>query len=79
MVDLLENLYQKQAELLVISNDETAFTHAQNIMRLPQEMPEWLTPVAAVIHGQVFALRLALARGHEIDHPRGLTKVTITR
>jgi len=47
-------------------------------MELP-EMPEWLTPVTAVIPGQVLALRLALVKGHEIDHPRGLTNVTVTK
>jgi glucosamine--fructose-6-phosphate aminotransferase (isomerizing) len=79
MLDLLEKLHERKAELLVISNEETAFTHAQNAMRLPAAMPEWLSPIAAVIHGQVFAMRLALVKGHEVDQPRGLTKVTVTR
>jgi glucosamine--fructose-6-phosphate aminotransferase (isomerizing) len=79
MLDLLEQLHEKGAELLVISNEEATFAHARQIMRLPAEMPEWLTPIAAVIHGQVFAMRLALVKGHEIDRPRGLSKVTVTR
>jgi glucosamine--fructose-6-phosphate aminotransferase (isomerizing) len=79
VLDLLDKLHEKQAELLVISNDEAAFKHAQNTMRLPVGMPEWLTPVTAVIHGQVFALRLAMAKGYAVDQPRGLTKVTSTR
>jgi glucosamine--fructose-6-phosphate aminotransferase (isomerizing) len=78
-LDLLEKLHERKAELLVISNDETAFAYARNTMRLPPQMPEWLTPFAAVLHGQVFALRLALVKGHDIDQPRGLTKVTVTR
>ena len=78
MLDLLEKLHERQAELLVISNAEEAFRHAQNAMRLPADVPEWLSPVLAVMHGQVFAMRLAIARGHEVDRPRGLTKVTIT-
>ncbi len=78
MLDLLEKLHEKQAELLVISNAEEAFRHAQNAMRLPPDVPEWLSPVLAVMHGQVFAMRLAIARGHEVDRPRGLSKVTIT-
>ncbi len=78
MLDLIDKLHEKQAELLVISNEEAAFTHAHNAMRLPL-MPEWLTPVPAVIHGQVFALRLAAVKGYAIDQPRGLTKVTSTR
>jgi glucosamine--fructose-6-phosphate aminotransferase (isomerizing) len=79
MLDLLDKLHEKKAELLVISNDEQAFAHAHQIMRLPADTPEWLTPIVAVIHGQVFAMRLAIVKGHEIDQPRGLTKVTVTR
>ncbi len=79
MLDLLEKLHARQAELLVISNVEEAFRHAQNAMRLPSDVPEWLSPLVAVLHGQVFAMRLAIARGHEVDRPRGLSKVTITR
>jgi glucosamine--fructose-6-phosphate aminotransferase (isomerizing) len=78
VLDLLDKLHERKAELLVISNEEAAFAHAQNAMRLPA-MPEWLTPITAVVHGQVFAMRLALVKGHEVDQPRGLTKVTVTR
>lgn len=79
LIDLLGKLHDKGAELLVISNEEEAFVHAQHAMRLPADMPEWLTPIPAVVHGQVFAMRLALVKGHEVDRPRGLTKVTVTR
>ena len=78
MLDLLAKLHERQAELLVISNVDEAFAHAQNAMRLPADVPEWLSPLLAVMHGQVFAMRLAIARGHEVDRPRGLSKVTIT-
>lgn len=79
VLDLLDKLHERKAELLVISNEEAAFAHAHNTMRLPADMPEWLTPIAAVIHGQVFAMRLAIVKGHEVDRPLGLTKVTVTR
>lgn len=79
MQALLEKLSERQAEALVISNEEEAFATAQQSMRIPTGMPEWLTPITAVIPGQVFAMRLAMARGHEVDRPRGLSKVTVTR
>ena len=79
MLDLLDKLDERRAELLVISNDEAAFAHARIAMRLPADIPECLTPIVGVIHGQVFAMRLALVQGHEVDRPRGLTKVTVTR
>src|SRR6185369_6436013 len=77
MIDLLDQLKTKQAECLVISNDDTALSYAQKAMPIPT-VPEWLSPILAVIPGQVFAMNLALAQGHSVDKPIGLTKVTIT-
>lgn len=78
MVDLLAKLRERDAEALVISEDDRAFVNARQQMRLPAGIPEWLTPITAIIPGQVFAMSLAMAKGHEIDRPRGLTKVTMT-
>jgi len=77
MRDLLERLKSRDAEPLVISDDPDAFTHARQKMLLPA-LPEWLSPIVAIIPGQVFAMSLAIAKGHEVDKPRGLNKVTIT-
>jgi glutamine---fructose-6-phosphate transaminase (isomerizing) len=41
--------------------------------------PEWLTPLVAVVPGQVAAIRLARQLGRDIDRPQGLSKVTLTR
>lgn len=79
MRDLLEKLRERGAECLVISNDADAITAAKYAMLLPQNLPEWLSPVCAVLPGQIFAHRLAEARGHNVDEPRGLSKVTSTR
>jgi glucosamine--fructose-6-phosphate aminotransferase (isomerizing) len=77
--EFLVKLKERQAEAMVISNDESTFTTAHQQMRLPDTTPEWLTPLTAVIPGQIFAMNLALAKGHDLDSPRGLTKVTVTR
>jgi glucosamine--fructose-6-phosphate aminotransferase (isomerizing) len=45
---------------------------------LAKGMPEWLSPLAAIIPGQLFAMHLAGARDLDPDHPRGLQKVTET-
>jgi glucosamine--fructose-6-phosphate aminotransferase (isomerizing) len=67
------------AELLVISDDSNALQLAQTRLSLPQGVPEWLSPLTAVVAGQLFALHLTQAKGLEPDHPRGLQKVTRTR
>jgi glucosamine--fructose-6-phosphate aminotransferase (isomerizing) len=77
VVDLVRKLRDNGAETLIISNDDSALGLGTKAMRI-SEMPEWLSPVAAVIPGQVFAMQQAAVRGYEIDQPRGLTKVTVT-
>jgi glucosamine--fructose-6-phosphate aminotransferase (isomerizing) len=42
-------------------------------------VPEWLSPLVAVVPGQVTAMRLARLRGLDVDNPAGLRKVTLTR
>lgn len=79
MVDLLKKLNdERKAECIVFSNDEEACSLGIKSVNLP-DMPEWLSPICAVIPGQMLAYRLAEAKGHDVDRPEGLTKVTITR
>ena len=77
MRDISNSVKEKGAETLVISDDEDLLGDATKAMRIPAA-PEWLSPIIAVMPGQVFAMRQALARGYEVDRPRGLSKVTIT-
>jgi glutamine---fructose-6-phosphate transaminase (isomerizing) len=77
--DFLAKLSERQAESLVISNDSQLLSFARKPMPLPATIPEWLSPIPAVIPGQIFAMRLAIEKGHAVDQPRGLNKVTVTR
>jgi glutamine---fructose-6-phosphate transaminase (isomerizing) len=78
LLDLLTTLKTRGAECLVISDAPNAQALAQRALPLPVGIPEWLSPVCAVVPGQVLALRIAEAKGHPVDKPEGLTKVTIT-
>jgi len=78
VLELIDKLGERSAELMIISNDEKALAKATTQMLIPT-MPEWISPIAAVIPGQVFAMQQALVRGYEVDKPRGLTKVTVTQ
>jgi glucosamine--fructose-6-phosphate aminotransferase (isomerizing) len=44
----------------------------------PDRLPEWLSPIAAIVPGQLFCRHLTLARGLDPETPRGLSKVTLT-
>ncbi len=78
LVDLLKQLQERKAESLIISNDADTYPLAHNIMHLPENLPEWLSPICGVVPGQVFARYLAEVKGYPLDAPRGLTKVTLT-
>jgi glucosamine--fructose-6-phosphate aminotransferase (isomerizing) len=78
LIELLAQLEERGAELVVISALERALELAQTRLLLPSDIPEWISPLVTVVPGQVFALGLTLARGLDPDHPRGLRKVTLT-
>jgi glucosamine--fructose-6-phosphate aminotransferase (isomerizing) len=67
------------AELLVISDDQETLNLAHLAMPLPSGLPEWLTPLVAVLPGQLFAMALAEVKGLDPDNPVGLHKVTETK
>jgi glucosamine--fructose-6-phosphate aminotransferase (isomerizing) len=78
VLQLAKALKARDAELLIISDQDAALELATTPFRLPAGIPEWLSPVACIIPGQLLAYYLTLARGYDPDHPRGLRKVTDT-
>lgn len=79
MFEMLSRLrHQNKAELVVISDNPRALALAQSPIRLPAGMPEWLTPLAAIVAGQLFACHLTVVKGYDTESPRGLNKVTET-
>jgi glucosamine--fructose-6-phosphate aminotransferase (isomerizing) len=66
------------APVIAISDRPDVLAAADVPLPLPAEVPEWLSPVVAVVPGQLWALGFSLARGLQPDAPRGLTKVTYT-
>jgi glucosamine--fructose-6-phosphate aminotransferase (isomerizing) len=52
---------------------------AQTKLELAPGVPEWLSPLTAVVPGQVAAMRLTSLHGRDLDSPAGLRKVTLTR
>jgi len=79
MRDMLTSLRrQKNAELVVISDDVDALTLAQSPVQLPPHIPEWLTPLVSIIPAQLFACHLTEVKGYDTEKPRSITKVTET-
>ena len=75
----IENVKERGAATVIISDHEGILSHAEVPMRLPAGIPEWLSPMVAIIPGQMMALQLTKAKGLDPDQPVGLKKVTETR
>ncbi|MGE5374197.1 MAG: SIS domain-containing protein [Bacteroidota bacterium] len=79
MQDMLGRLRkQKNAELVVISDDAETLSLAQSPIQLPPLIPEWLTPLVGIIPAQLFACHLTQVKGYDTETPRSITKVTET-
>jgi glucosamine--fructose-6-phosphate aminotransferase (isomerizing) len=72
-------LKERGARVIAVSDVEAVLRRAHTKLPLVPRVPEWLSPMTAVIPGQVTAMRLAQLRGLDIDSPTGLRKVTLTR
>jgi glutamine---fructose-6-phosphate transaminase (isomerizing) len=78
MSSLVENLADRGAELVVISDDTTMLDKASAKFVVPGSLPEELSPILYAIPTQLLAENLARLKGLDPDAPRGLSKVTET-
>lgn len=75
---LLRRLTDRDAALVVISDVPATLALAEFAIRLPDSVPEWITPLPAIVGAQLFAYHLAVSKGIDPIEPRGLAKVTRT-
>jgi glucosamine--fructose-6-phosphate aminotransferase (isomerizing) len=69
---------RQDVELLVVSDADEALALGGAALPFDAGLPEWLTPIAAIVPAQLFCLHLARAKGLDEESPPGLTKVTRT-
>jgi glucosamine--fructose-6-phosphate aminotransferase (isomerizing) len=79
MEEAIDAVERRGARLLIAADDESVLARADVRLPLLPGVPEWLSPLTAVVPGQFAALRLARLRGIDLDKPLGLSKVTLTR
>ncbi len=74
-------LHERGARLITIGDKAIdGQSEGQDLfIPVPTGLPEWLTPIAAILPGQLLAYHLSKARGFDPDQPRALRKVTLTR
>jgi glucosamine--fructose-6-phosphate aminotransferase (isomerizing) len=79
MAEAVDTVTARGARTVVISDDDAVRTRGEIGLALLPGVPEWLSPLVAVVPGQLAAMRLAQLRGIDLDEPLGLSKVTLTR
>lgn len=78
MAEFSNKMRRMDAELISISDQDEIIDESNLGFRVPTGIPEWMSPIACVIPGQMFARQLAFEKGLNIDQPVGLSKVTET-
>ncbi|HET6698882.1 MAG TPA: SIS domain-containing protein [Nocardioidaceae bacterium] len=92
VLDLLPELRRRRAPVVLLgpptgdgasatrAGEEEPSAEPQAVVSLPETaaLPGWLTPLTAVVTGQLLARRVAELRGVDIDRPGDLSKVTRT-
>src|SRR4051812_38058775 len=73
-VDLLRRLKELHADSLSITNDAEVESLSSRVLRMPEEIDEFLSPIPFIIPGQLFAGYLAETKGLDADAPRSLSK-----
>jgi glucosamine--fructose-6-phosphate aminotransferase (isomerizing) len=79
MESAIDGLSKRGARVMVIADREEVLARGIAPLRLVPGIPEWLSPLATVIPGQLAAMRLATLNGSDLDRPHGLSKITLTR
>lgn len=75
---LIERARDQRAPVIAVSDRPDVLDAAQVPLPLPPSVPEWLSPMVAIVPGQLWSAALAAHRGAKPDAPRGLQKVTET-
>ncbi|NJD03830.1 MAG: SIS domain-containing protein [Ruminiclostridium sp.] len=76
---MIEKMRNEQIETIVISNRTDILDLGTTAFRIPDTSNDIISPFFNVIVAQMFACKLALAKGLNPDCPRGLNKVTVTK
>ncbi len=76
VADLIREVRNGGAYITAISDRSDC--PADRLVHLPGGLPEWLTPIPAIVAAQLYTYHLTVARGHDPDRPRAIRKITKT-
>ena len=78
-VEMIDKLQKANAEIILVSNNKELLNRINISFEIPDIQDDTITPFFNVVFAQLFACKLALAKGRNPDSPRGLNKITITK
>jgi glucosamine--fructose-6-phosphate aminotransferase (isomerizing) len=78
VIAALQRASERGAPTVLITNSSKPDPPDGGVMRFASGVEEWLTPIPAIVVGQLFTHWLAVDQGNDPDNPRGLSKVTRT-
>ena len=70
---------ERRARILLATDDPADAGTGTTVVPFPASVPEWLSPLVAIVPIQLFCYHLAREKGLDVESPRGLHKVTLTR
>jgi glucosamine--fructose-6-phosphate aminotransferase (isomerizing) len=76
--EFIDKLIGMGAEIISISDKKEIISKSNLGFAIPSGISEWLSPIAYILPGQLFARQLAIEKGLNADKPEGLTKITET-
>lgn len=76
MCSLIGDLQNRGAEVYVVSHVPTTTPERTVVLDALSKVPEALSPLVAIVPGQLLSLHLSLERGLDPDKPRSLNKIT---
>lgn len=77
-LDVLRRLRREHGARLLVISDAAEALGLDEGLPLPAGIPQWLTPLIAIIPGQLYTYHVTVARGLDPDRPRTISKVTET-
>lgn len=78
-LELAARIREREGEMVTVARSHEILDLATVPIEMPIDVDELLSPIVYILAGQLFAYYLSRTRGVDPDHPRGLTKVTLTR
>ena len=75
-VSNIQECIARGAHVIAVATDgdEDVAAQVEHVLWIPALPDEFLVPVVAIVHLQILARYVALARGRDVDKPRNLAK-----